>query len=361
MSMETSPWLNTMVLVGMTDKRGDAWHKNLADQGSESNHYPLAIPVSDVRRRLFNWQPKEGQVSATVLSDDGVWTLNDDTRKAIIRPAGSLGEDDRGAILGIFKNGYRIHDYDQWLVRNVEALLDQDAEDGYEVTLRDDGLYIASAGLLKQGAVAWVQFETPKVYETAGVKFRPFISSATSLDGSLSSTYLSGVEVIVCDNTLSAALGSDTAKRIKVKHSRNSLGKINDVREALEIVAAVGDDFSEQVEEQTNTTVSDEEWAKFQDEIASLVDEKGNAKEGRSLTLAQSKRETLDRLWNHDNRVAPWKGTAFGVIQAVNTATHHEFTVRGAERAERNMLRTVTGEWDKLDRSTLDTLQKVLA
>jgi hypothetical protein len=133
------------------------------------------------------------------------------------------------------------------------------------------------------------------------------------------------------------------------------------VREALEIVAAVGDDFSEQVEEQTNTTVSDEEWAKFQDEIASLVDEKGNAKEGRSLTLAQSKRETLDRLWNHDNRVAPWKGTAFGVIQAVNTATHHEFTVRGAERAERNMLRTVTGEWDKLDRSTLDTLQKVLA
>lgn len=48
-------------------------------------------------------------------------------------------------------------------------------------------------------------------------------------------------------------------------------------------------------------------------------------------------------------------------MQAVNTYEHHEGTVRGAPRPERNMLRTVTGDFAKLDRETLSTLQKVLA
>jgi hypothetical protein len=77
---------------------------------------------------------------------------------------------------------------------------------------------------------------------------------------------------------------------------------------------------------------------------------------GRSHTIAEHKRESLTKLWNHDTRVAPWRGTAYGVIQAVNTWAHHEQTVR----AERNMLRAVTGNVDTLDTDTLTTLSKVL-
>jgi hypothetical protein len=50
-----------------------------------------------------------------------------------------------------------------------------------------------------------------------------------------------------------------------------------------------------------------------------------------------------------------------GVIKAVNTWEHHESTVRGATRAERNMLRTVTGDFATLDRATWTSLQHVLA
>lgn len=360
MSMETSQWLNTMTLIGFTDKRGEAWHYRAADQGDRPNHYPLAIPVGDVRERLFNWTPQEGRIAASVLGAEGVTTIHADDRKAIIRMPGTFGPEDKGAILGIFKDGYRIHEYDQWLVKNVESILDTDALSAYDAENKD-GLYIASAGLLKGGALAWVQFETPQTREVAGVQFRPFITAATSLDGSLASTYNSGAQVVVCDNTLSAALGDKNAKQVKVKHSRNSVGKLADVRQALEVVHATGDEFARQVEELTNTTVTDAQFAKFLDSIAPLTDEKGEAKEGRGLTLATNKRDTLARLYNHDNRVAPWKGTAYGVIAAVNTATHHEFTVRGASRPERNMLRTVTGAWDTLDRETLDTLEAVLA
>jgi len=61
----------------------------------------------------------------------------------------------------------------------------------------------------------------------------------------------------------------------------------------------------------------------------------------------------LTELHTEDPRVASWAGTAHGVLQAVNTYEHHLSTVRGASRAERNMLRTATGDFGKLDRSTL--------
>ena len=76
--------------------------------------------------------------------------------------------------------------------------------------------------------------------------------------------------------------------------------------------------------------------------------------------MGDRKRDGLNRLYHHDQRVAPWAGTAHGVIQAVNTYEHHEGIIRGAQRAQRNMLRTVTGDFGKLDRTTMRTLQRVL-
>lgn len=348
MSRETSTWLNTMTLIGFTSKRGNAWHYRAEDQGVEPNHYDLAIPVEDVRRRLFGWKPVEGSVTASVISEDGVDLYEDDSRKAIIRPRGAFGPTDKGAILGLFKDGYTIHDFDAWLITNVENLLD-----GY--------LSVGSAGLLKGGAVAWVQIEAPETVSTPeGVDFRPFITAATSLDGSLSSTYLSGAQLVVCDNTLSAALGEAGSLRIKVKHSRKSLGKIGDVRAALGIVHQVEEDFAAQVASLCATPVSDKEWAAFLDAHTPL-DVKGVAKTGRGLTVATQERDALSTLWNNDNRVSPWKGTAFGVVQAVNTYTHHVGTVRNVSRVDRNALRVVTGGVDALDNATLNELVSVLA
>ena len=62
----------------------------------------------------------------------------------------------------------------------------------------------------------------------------------------------------------------------------------------------------------------------------------------------------------NDGRVAPWTGTAHGVLQAVNTYEHHEGTVRGVPRPERNMLRTLSGDFSKLDRSSWQALESVL-
>ena len=73
------------------------------------------------------------------------------------------------------------------------------------------------------------------------------------------------------------------------------------------------------------------------------------------------KRDALERLYARDHRVSPWAGTAYGVIQAVNTYEHHEGIVRGSTRAERNMLKTVRGDFADCDRAAWRALEEVLA
>lgn len=336
MSRESLTWLNQNTLIGFTDKRGNAWHYRASRQGDEPNHYAGPIPVTDVKRRLFGWEPVEGTIETTYLSPEGVTRLADPTRKAIIRP-------DTGSILGVFKQGFRIHEYKRWLVDNIETIL-------------DDELFIGSAGLLKGGAVAWVQVEVPETCTTPeGVAFRPFLSAATSLDGSLSSTYQTGAQLIVCDNTLSAALTEQQARRVKIKHSRRSLDRIAAVRDALGVIHQAADDFAAEVRHLCRIEVSRKQWNAFLDLHVPVPEAPG-----RGRTLAATKRHTLMRLWNHDSRVSLWQGTAFGVVQAVNTFAHHEQSVRGAVRAERNMHRMITGGVDELDQNTLKTLVRVL-
>ena len=345
MSAETSTWLNTNTLIGFTAKRGNAWHYRADDQGEESNHYVGAIPVEDVTRRLFDTVTVvSGSVESTVITADGVTRFTDPSSQSLWRL-------ETGHRFGTFKLGYKIHDYQEWLLKNVATLL-------------DDDLAIGSAGLLRGGGLAWVQVEVPETIDTPeGVSFRPFLSAATSLDGSLSSTYQCGAQVIVCDNTLSAALGERDATRVKIKHSRNSIGRIGEVRDALQLVHNVADAFTAQVAVLCATEVTDKAWSAFLEahNETSSTDKQGELRTGRSATMADTRRQQLTQLWTSDLRVSPWQHTAFGVVQAVNTFAHHLGTTRGASKAERNAERAVLGAADALDQSTLDTLQRVLA
>jgi len=336
MSRETLTTLNTQTLIGFTDKRGKAWHYKAEEQGDEPNHYTGAIPVQDVRRRLFDWKALEGSVESNIITPDGVIHAVDESRKSIVHSV-------THEILGIFKSGYRIHEYDQWLIHNVENILDAD-------------LAIGSAGLLRGGAQAWVQVEMEDTLEVQGVEFRPFLTAATSMDGSMATQYVAGAQVVVCDNTLAAAVGSRAAEKFKVKHSRFSLNKIGDVRDALGIVHTVADDFTEQVNRLVETTVTDMELEKF---LGAWAGTESDSK--RSKSMAQRKQGELRQLWTHDERVAPWKNTAYGVLAMVNTYGHHIQTVKNVSRAERNAANVISGVRAKEDREAMEVLASVLA
>ncbi len=316
MSKETLQYLNTNTLIGHTSQRGTAWHYRAEHQGDEQNHYAGAIPVDDVQRRLFDWEAESRPL-------------------AVEQPS--------------FADGYQRHQYSEWLLTSVANIL-------------DDGLSISSAGLLKEGAIAWVEVSMPDTISTPeGVDFRPNLLATTSFDGSIATTFKRTVTATVCDNTRELAL-SERGQEYKVRHSRYSNLRLSEARGALSIVHQMGAEFTAEVQALCQLEVEGRVWSAFLDAHVPLVDERTNLPlEGRSKSMAQNKRDALNQLYRHDRRAEPWSGTAYGVVQAVNTYEHHEAIVRGATRAERNMLRAVTGDFGKVDRSAWSTLQKVLA
>jgi len=82
---------------------------------------------------------------------------------------------------------------------------------------------------------------------------------------------------------------------------------------------------------------------------------------GRSRTMAQNKQDGLTSMYRNDVRAAQWRGTKFGVLQALDTFQQHEAIVRGAERAERNMVNIISGRLGQMNRDALAALDLVLA
>jgi len=352
MSRETLQHLNTNVLIGNTDHRGHAWHYKADEQGDESNHYPGAIPVADVQRRLFHWQAESRRMAMEVPADIETMThLTDDgtpAKWAVQEDLQGIARNDSYHRMGQFTPGYEMHQYSPWLLDTVANIL-------------DDDLGISSAGLLRNGAIAWVEVSVPESITTPeGVVFRPNLLATTSFDGSIATTFKRTVTDTVCDNTRECAL-SEKGQQYKVKHSRYSKLKITEAREALQMIHTLADEFAAEIATLCAVKVSDKEWAQFLDAHVPLKDERGEALTKRSLSMAETKRGVLGKLYRFDARVAPWAGTAHGVLQAVNTYEHHENSVRGGDRVERNMLRTVQGEFANIDRQSWATLTKVLS
>jgi phage/plasmid-like protein (TIGR03299 family) len=331
MSKETREWLANNVLIGFTEKRGNAWHYREGDD----NHYVGAVPVEDIMKRLFYWTPQEVPLYVPFAmegTDAEPTMLEVPGRKAIIHP-------DTGHVLGVHKDSYNPHAFGEWLITNMGNAL--------------GALQVGSAGLLKGGAVAWVQAEMPDNMTTVdGVEFRPFFNGFTSLDGSFASTYKLGVTNVVCDNTMRAAQDEDTPQ-VKIKSTKNNKFQVIKVREALGLVHKVGGAFAEEAHRLCSTDFVDRQFEALVDQLAPHPGPEGSK---RAVTLAENKRDNFWTLWREDERVAPWNGTAWGAYQAVNTYNQHVATVQNMDRAERNMLNHLSGKTDEQDAKTLELI-----
>jgi phage/plasmid-like protein (TIGR03299 family) len=349
MSLETGLWLNTMTLQGFTapDKRGLPWHFEALLQGEESNCYPLGIPGDDVLRRLFNFEllvAREPSVNAVVSDSNGEPHVLDTTMtgRAIVFAS------DTHEIMGNHGSGYQVHQYSEWLLKALEDML-------------GEGVEVASAGLLQGRRQAWVQFQLPDNRESAGMKFRPFVTCVTSCDGSLATTYVRGNQIVVCDNTMRMALGDEDAMKFRITHTKHSINRLEKAITALELIDFTGESFARRVAVLAERAVTDREWSRFIDlHFNKPADDVNAIAKGKF----ESRVSALTGIYNGSPMVAPWNGTALGVVQAVNTYNHWSRQVRTRSRtgqaamtlAERNAVAMATGDVD--DMATVATLNK---
>jgi phage/plasmid-like protein (TIGR03299 family) len=333
MSNETQDWLNSNVLVGFTRERGNAWHWR---EGTD-NHYEDEIPVDDVRRRLFHWEPVK---AAMHYFYEDTWKVFPG-KSVIIRS-------DNGAPLGAHSDGYSPHGYSEWLIQNVQNVM-------------DDSVRIGSAGLLKGGAVAWVQIEFPETrHADSGVDYRPTILATTSLDGSVASSYKAVNTIVVCDNTHAAAMG-EQGPAYRVKHTKNSSFQVLTAREKLGVaLERQAEAFEQEVQALLSQEVTPKQFGAYLDLINPIPEAEETAAQKRAKTFAENKRDKLLGMWISDPRVSVWKNTVWGVYQLINTYETHERKFKG-DRAESTLMSMVTGQAFKKDQEAMAQLQKVLS
>lgn len=338
MSQETSNWLFTKTLIGNVLKRGTkAWHWRAARNGEQTNHYDGPIPVEDVNARLFSTVVAEeaqlyapGGLDGDLLVPVPGWKI---VRNAV-----------NGHVFRPFTDGYAIHQYPEWLLERLAVIL-------------DEGLEIESAGLLRKDGVAWVQVALPETHQAGGlVSHRPYLTGATSHDGSLQSTFFTGTTFVQCDNTLEMGLFG-AATRKKVKHTAKATRgfNIHDAREALQVVFAATEEIDAEIEQLLGTQVTDAALERFLNEWAPVAEAEGIA---RRKNL--ERRDLLVDMWRNDDRVAPFGRNAFSVLQLTNTYRTQIRPVRNVERADRVMTDVVTGQGQKDDADALRLLKAVL-
>src|SRR3954468_4709242 len=99
-----------------------AWHSRASKQGAEPNHYPLAIPLADVQRRLFSFEAVELPVAVAQPADVETMTALDDAgdpvRYVTLPDRKAIAASDNYDVLGLFKSGYQPHQYQEWLLDN---------------------------------------------------------------------------------------------------------------------------------------------------------------------------------------------------------------------------------------------------
>lgn len=330
--------LDYTAIMGFTSKKR---YRRWVD---ESMQYPDAIPVDEVRERVFFWNALEGGIVAFVEDDDGETTwYPDPTRMAVVRS-------DLGTILGVHgMDSYKVHPYQEWLLDTVVPIL-------------DNGLGIGLAATIRGGAVAAVSVEMPEnIVTPEGVEFRPHLLATTSHDSSVATSYHRGVTVFghpmaagIAKRVVGGNPMAPSRERFAIRHTRNSYSRFKDTLAAVKVIEDIVADFQEEITELVCTDVNDRQLQAFFDLMYPLPDE-----DGRKRTLAMNRQAALGKLLREDDRVSPWSKTAWGILLAVNIANHELGIVRG-DRDERNLTNLVYGSYVAQDQKALKLIQEVL-
>jgi phage/plasmid-like protein (TIGR03299 family) len=316
-SKETYEWLAHNVLAGFQGEeyhRPVWWHDLARKQGHAPRTWAGAVPFDDVHELLAGWEP--------VVAD----ILDNDTVEALIRE-GHAGADllrmiKESAVLPKHKevktpDGYAVigrdhalHHFGRWLTGSVAECVGDDAQ-------------ISSACLLSGRMQASVTIEAPEsVQGPGGIVFAPFITLSTSLDGSLQSQANRNTQLPICDNTLAVA----REQGISIRHSKNSEVKLGTYRGVVSALARGETDIKVILDDLLSIPVSEGQFGKILDQLVPLNEDDTPAKKARS----SRKRQEITTLYNDDPRVAGWKGTGFGALQAINTWDTHMSQLRNS-------------------------------
>ncbi len=231
-----------------------------------------------------------------------------------------IARDDNHTPLGVVKKGYQP-------IQNTQA------GDVLDALVAEGQACVEVAGALDAGHRCWALARIPETFEVVkGDAVDTFILCAWGHDGRHMLVLKRTQMRVVCNNTLSAALGAKWSKSadVSVKHSASASLRIEEAREALKLVRVGVSKTMEAYKQLAATKMTDTMTAKYFTDVfgdaPSTETEKGY---DEKLARWNEVQERLVALYQGGKgvNIPGVRGTAWGAYNAVTEYVDHVYPV----------------------------------
>ena len=281
------------------------------------------------REAGFDWEVKRGAIAYEVRDENDA-----PLRMQTVPKRWALYRSDTGAPLSVMSSNYRITQ-----PRAVMEFFRDLCDVG--------GFRMETAGMLRGGSNYWALARADDSFDVGGGDVvLPYLLLATSCDGSLSNVAQFTTTRVVCNNTLSIAVGNKSGQ-IRVPHST----EFNPTRfkTDLGLVGGAWDSFKTNATTLSKRKVSKEEATRYFLDVFYGTDADSVDVETKRPMIEMVTKIYLDGI---GQRTKTATGTAWGLLNAVTRFADHE---RKAASRDTRLQSAWFGAGARLKRDALDT------
>lgn len=171
-------------------------------------------------------------------------------------------------------------------------------------------LIVDAAGSYMGGSRCFITLRRPDTITIGGDEIVPYMFAHWGHDGGTTITLQPQYIRPWCTNMIRGMLGDATAPKFKVRHTGSTIeGKVQQAREALQIMAKGESEFEKAVQEWTSKTVTDVTFDKIVEGLLPGLEEDASA---GAVTRRRDQQELYREIYNHD----PARRTAWGALNA---------------------------------------------
>lgn len=289
--------------------RTDAWHRLgtvlessfTAEQAMEHAH-------------LGGWNVRKEPLQATLVTDDGVTTLDVPGKYATVRSNPITGTPD---VLGVVGEWYT-------------PIQNEAHTDVLNALVDESGAHFETAGSLRGGKQVFITMKLPNTMQIGGVdNVDLYIAGLNAHDGTAPFRLIVTPVRIVCANTQAAALRNMRA-HYTIRHTSGSTNAISEARAALGLTFKYCEQFEAEAEKMIQATLRETDFSKTTRKLIPFKDERGE----RAKKQYEEKIVLLRDLFTGSETNTEIRGTRWAGYQAITEYIDHFAPVRATEGAE---------------------------
>lgn len=225
-----------------------------------------------------------------------------------------------------------------------------------------NGAKYETAGIIGTYQKVWGLIDIKESIRVGDDLIQPYLVCCTSYDGSCSTTFdLTSVR-IVCHNTFKLAMSTKSKNALKIRHTSNSHRRLNDAREALQLVHNDCLSLQERMNFLASRYVNPVDMKNLLEQV--IAQPTGTTKDVvRENRRRENILDDILRIFedNDGNAYPEQRGTAYNLLNAVTNYVDHKRSTRtsdGESEEDKRAVSALFGTGDKMKTKAYEVIMQ---